>query len=45
MKSRTYARTLYIVLGALFGALLFVSQVIAASLPVMNMEVCVYCAN
>jgi hypothetical protein len=33
MKSRTYARTLYIVLGALFGALLFVSQIIAASLP------------
>ena len=27
------SRTLYIVLGALFGALLFVSQVIAASLP------------
>jgi hypothetical protein len=33
MKSRTYARTLYIVLGALFGALLFVSQIIAAPLP------------
>ena len=33
MKSNTYARTLYIVLGALFGALLFVSQIIAASLP------------
>ena len=33
MRSRTYARTLYMVLGALFGALLFVSQIIAASLP------------
>ena len=33
MKSRTYARTLYMVLGALFGALLFISQIIAASLP------------
>ena len=33
MKSRTYARTLDIVLGALFGALLFISQIIAASLP------------
>lgn len=33
MTSRTYARTLYMVLGALFGALLFVSQIIAASLP------------
>ena len=33
MKSHTYARTLYLVLGALFGALLFVSQIIAASLP------------
>ena len=33
MKSTTYARTLYIVLGALFGALLFISQIIAAPLP------------
>ena len=33
MASRTYARTLHIVLGALFGALLFVSQIIAAPLP------------
>ena len=33
MKSNTYARTLYIVLGALFGALLFISQIIAAPLP------------
>ena len=37
MKSRTYARTLGIVLGALFGALLFISQIIAASLP--NIEI------
>ena len=33
MKSHTYARTLYTVLGALFGALLFVSQILAAPLP------------
>ena len=33
MKSSTYARTLYIVLGALFGALLFISQIVAAPLP------------
>ena len=33
MATRTYTRTLTMVLGALFGAVLFVSQILAASLP------------